>query len=246
MKILLLIGVFALTVCGSYGEVQAHELKAKTFYGYKPAETQKWVDEASDAPAKEFAVIPGAGSKGNLQCETIVSKEQAEIDRKYLKRAIKLASHNPMQAIHGHAPDGGLFGAVIYKDGKILGEGWNTVLKEGDPTRHGEMNAMRQATHDNGYGLEELAGATLYTSGAPCPMCYATMAWANVKRIVYASDYGDAMEYGGFKDEPIRAALTVPIEKRPWPGCQAESGLGRAWWEQYNAVVYKDGEGAKY
>ncbi|MBF0170766.1 MAG: nucleoside deaminase [Nitrospinae bacterium] len=218
----------------------------KTFYGYTPAQTQKWVDEAPDLPSKEFAVVSDAGSEGNVQCAATASKEQTEIDLKFIKRAIKLASHNPAQAMHGHAPDGGLFGAVIVKDGKILGEGWNTVLKEGDPSRHGEMNAIRQATHDNGHGLDELAGATLYTSGAPCPMCYSTMAWANVKRIVYASDYSDAMTYGGFKDEPIRVSLGLPIDKREWPGCQVESGLGRAWWEQYNAVVYKDGKGAKY
>lgn len=217
-----------------------------TFYGYTPAETQKWVDEAPDAPPKKFAVVPGAGSEGNVQCAASASSEQIEIDRKYLKRAIKLASYNPVQAMHDHAPDGGFFGAVIYKDGKILGEGWNTVLKEGDPSRHGEMNAVRQATHDNGYGLEELTGATLYTSGAPCPMCYSTMAWANIKRIVYASDYSDAMTYGGFKDEPIRASFALPIHERPWPGCQAESGLARAWWQLYNAVVYKDGKGEKY
>ncbi|WP_241761486.1 tRNA-specific adenosine deaminase [Sulfurimonas gotlandica] len=77
-------------------------------------------------------------------------------------------------------------------------------------------------------------------------MCYSTMAWANIKLIVYSADYADAMAYGGFKDEPIRALLELPIEKRQWPGCQAESGLARAWWELYNEVVYKDGKGAKY
>jgi tRNA(Arg) A34 adenosine deaminase TadA len=220
--------------------------QVKNFNGYSPAETQKWVDEAPNAPPKAFAVIPGEGSEGNTQCVASASKEQTEIDRQFLMRAIKLASHNPEQAMHGHTPDGGLFGAVLVKDGNILGEGWNTVLKEGDPSRHGEMNAVRQATHDHGHGLKDLEGATLYTSGAPCPMCYSTMAWANVKRIVYASDYSDAMKYGGFKDEPIRESLALPIQKRQWPGCQAESGLGRAWWKQYNAVVYKDGKGAKY
>jgi len=218
----------------------------KIFYGYTPEETQKWVDEAPDVPPSEFIVVEGSGSKGNIQCAATTSVEQAKIDKIYLRRAIKLASHNPMQAVHKHSPDGGLFGAVIYKDGKILGEGWNTVLKEGDPSRHGEMNAIRQATHDNGHGLDDLEGSTLYTSGAPCPMCYSTMAWANVKRIVYASDYSDCMNYGGFKDEPIRASLSLPIDERQWPGCQAESGLSRAWWELYNKEVYKDGKGSKY
>lgn len=236
----------AVTMAFACSDDNSRLRKPNNFQGYTPAETQKWVDEAPDAPPKEFAVVQGAGSEGNFQCSEGASSEQTAIDRKYILRAIKLASHNPVQAMHGHAPDGGLFGAVLYKDGKILGEGWNTVLKEGDPTRHGEMNALRQATHDNGHGLDEVAGATLYTSGAPCPMCYSAVAWANVKRIVYASDYSDCMKYGGFKDEPIRASLALPIQDRTWPGCQAESGLSRAWWQQYNAVVYKDGKGAKY
>lgn len=216
------------------------------FYGYTPAETRQWVDKAPDAPPEGFSVVAGAGAEGNAQCALMASSEQLAIDTKYLRRAIKLASHNPVQAMNGEAPDGGLFGALLYKDGKILGEGWNTVLKEGDPSRHAEMNAIRQATHDNGYGLEDLAGATLYTSGAPCPMCYSTMAWANIGRIVYASDYSDAMTYGGFKDEPIRASFEQQIHERHWPGCQHESGLGRAWWQVYDAHVYKGGQGAKY
>lgn len=118
-----------------------------TFYGYTPAQTQKWVNEAPNTPPKKFAVVEGAGSNDNVQCSVGSSSKETKTHRKHIRRAIKLGAHNPMQALKGHAPDGGFFGAVIYKDGKILGEGWNTVLKEGDPSRHGEMNAIRQATH---------------------------------------------------------------------------------------------------
>lgn len=213
-------------------------MKKEPFYGYTPKQTQAWVDKAPQTPPKEF--------QGVAKATSLDDEQLSQIDKEYLLRAIKLASHNPMQAFENESPDGGLFGAVLYKDGKILGEGWNTVLKEGDPTRHAEMNAIRQATHDNAYGLQELEGATLYTSGAPCPMCYAAMAWANVKSIIYASDYADALKYGGFRDAPISDSLALPLQKRELSGVQANSGLARQWWEFYNWVVYKDAKGSKY
>lgn len=209
-------------------------MREKLFHGYTAQETQEWVDRAELRPPKSF------------KDSSTQSTQESTIDTKYLLRAIKLASHNPMQALAKEPIDGGLFGAVLYKDGKILGEGWNTVLKEGDPTRHAEMNAIRQATHENGYGLKELSGATLYTSGAPCPMCYAAMEWANIERIVYASDYADALKFGGFRDEPIAASLALPLSKRALPLSQLHSELAHEWWEFYNFVVYRDGEGSRY
>lgn len=209
----------------------------KTFHGYTPKQTQEWINEAPEHPPKEFRTTEETHK---------VHSPQSENDIIFLKRAIKLGAHNPMQALKKEPVDGGFFGAVIVKDGKILGEGWNSVLKEQDPSRHAEMNAIRQATHDNGYGLQDLAGATLYTSGAPCPMCYAAMLWANIKNIVYASDYEDAMKYGGFRDEPISASFTLPLEKRELPAYQSESDLAREWWKLYNKEVYKNGKGPTY
>ena len=206
----------------------------KKFNGYSSSETQNWVNMAPHFPPTY---------KGDKQPD--LDKNQ-DIDTQMIRRAIKLASHNPTQAGRGEKPDGGLFGAVLYKNGKILGEGWNTVLKEGDPTRHGEMNAIRQAVHNNGYSLEDLEGATLYTSGEPCPMCYSAIAWANVKEIIYASSYDTADKYGGFKDDKIKNSFKVPIKKRPWPGKQMEEDHALLWWKYYNKVIYKNGTGDSY
>ena len=95
---------------------------------------------------------------------------------------------------------GGPFGALIYKDGKIVGKGVNRVLAKHDPTAHAEMEAIRDAcinlkTHD-------LTGCTLYATGYPCPMCMSAIIWANIKEVYYSADYKDA-EKIGFRDDFI-------------------------------------------
>ena len=97
---------------------------------------------------------------------------------------------------------GGPFGSVIVKDGKIVGRGHNMVLKNNDPTAHGEICAIRDAT--NALGTYDLSGCTLYTTGEPCPMClYATM-WANIDKIYYGCTIKDNARIG-FRDEKMDA-----------------------------------------
>ena len=95
---------------------------------------------------------------------------------------------------------GGPFGAVIVKDGRVLSVASNTVLKDCDPTAHGEINAIRKAcaalkTHD-------LTGCEIYATGEPCPMCLSAIIWANIKRVYYANSAEKAGEIG-FRDTPI-------------------------------------------
>ena len=95
---------------------------------------------------------------------------------------------------------GGPFGAVIYKNGKIIGKGVNKVLAKHDPTAHAEIEAIRDActnlkTHD-------LTGCELYATGYPCPMCMSAIIWANIKQVYYSADYEDA-EKLGFRDQFI-------------------------------------------
>ena len=75
---------------------------------------------------------------------------------KYMKRADELASENLM------TNDGGPFGACIVRNGKIIGEGRNTVLRDNDPTAHAEVNAIRNACSK--LGTHDLSGAAVYTS----------------------------------------------------------------------------------
>ena len=114
----------------------------------------------------------------------------------YMKAAIEEANKNMSNNFY----DGGPFGAVIVKDGKIISRAHNTVLKSKDATAHAEVNAIREAskvlnTHD-------LLGCTLYTSAEPCPMCLSAIIWSNIKEVYYANTKEDANEIG-FRDNII-------------------------------------------
>ena len=97
-----------------------------------------------------------------------------------------------------NAGDGGPFGAVIVKDGKIIGRGHNRVVKNGDPTCHGEMEAIRDACKK--MGTFDPAGAAIYTTGEPCPMCLGAILWANIEKVYYGCNVIDT-ERIGFRDE---------------------------------------------
>jgi len=88
------------------------------------------------------------------------------------------------------ANDGGPFGAVVIKDGKVVARGHNMVTGTNDVTAHAEITAIRNAcaalkTHD-------LSGCQLYTSCYPCPMCLGATLWARVNAVFYAASAADA------------------------------------------------------
>src|SRR6476620_115429 len=116
---------------------------------------------------------------------------------------------------------GGPFGAVIVRGGKVLAEGWNEVTSTNDPTAHAEVTAIRKACQ--AVGDFSLAGATLYTSCEPCPMCLASASWARISRIVYANTRDDAAAIG-FDDAFIYDEMpkapgdrALPMEHVPTP-----------------------------
>ncbi len=109
----------------------------------------------------------------------------------HLRRAVALAVENI------RAGQGGPFGAVIVKDGVIVGEGANSVTTTLDPTAHGEVNAIRAACR--ALGSFSLAGCEIYTSCEPCPMCLAAIYWARIERIYYGASQRDAAR-AGFDD----------------------------------------------
>lgn len=100
--------------------------------------------------------------------------------------------------------DGGPFGAVVVKDGNIIGQGHNRVLSAHDPTLHGEIDAIRRACGN--IGSHDLTGCVLYTTAYPCPMCMCAAMWANVERIVYGCTSEDAAEIG-FRDDDFYSAF---------------------------------------
>lgn len=96
--------------------------------------------------------------------------------------------------------EGGPFGAAIIKDGEIIALANNTVIKDNDPTAHGEMNAIRLACKK--LGTFDLSGCILYTTSEPCPMCMSGIIWANISKVYYGCTVEDAADIG-FRDEHI-------------------------------------------
>lgn len=82
------------------------------------------------------------------------------------------------------------FGAVVARDGQVVGEGISAVLTTPDPTAHGEVQAIRDAARR--LGTPRLAGCELYTTFRPCPMCEAAAYWAGITRIVHGEAMTDA------------------------------------------------------
>ncbi len=110
-----------------------------------------------------------------------------------------------------HAGLGGPFGAVIVKDGKVVGVGFNKVTTDNDPTAHAEVVAIRDACKNlDTFNLE---GAVIYTSCEPCPMCLASIYWARMDRIYYANSRYDAARIG-FDDEFLYGEIAKDIEDR--------------------------------
>ncbi len=112
---------------------------------------------------------------------------------KFMRRAIELSEQAGIKL-----KSGGVFGAVIVKDGKIIAEGYNRVMKDHDATCHAEIDAIRNA----GKKLKNplLEGCTLYTSAYCCPMCLCAAYWAHIEKIYYGARVEDSLKYGDFKD----------------------------------------------
>lgn len=111
---------------------------------------------------------------------------------KFMKIAIDEAK-NGINAGHG-----GPFGCVIVRNGKIIGKGHNEVVKNTDPTCHGEMMAIHNACKT--IGSFDLSGCELYTTAEPCPMCRGAILWANISKMYYGCNISDT-DAIGFRDK---------------------------------------------
>lgn len=119
--------------------------------------------------------------------------DQCADDLHYMKMAIKICE---VGVDAGQSP----FGAVIVCDGKLLATAHNQVWLNCDATAHAEVNAIRSACETVGQPL--LAGATIYSTTEPCPMCFTAIHWARIKRIVYGCSIEDAASFG-FNELPV-------------------------------------------
>ena len=128
-----------------------------------------------------------------------------EQDERFMRRAIALAQRGI------DAGAGGPFGAVIVKDGEIVGEGCNQVTSTNDPTAHAEVVAIRRACETlKSFQLDD---CVLYTSCEPCPMCLGAIYWARPARVFYAATREDAAKVG-FDDQFIYEEIEKNFEHR--------------------------------
>ncbi len=123
---------------------------------------------------------------------------------KFMKVAIEEAREGIKQ---NH---GGPFGAVVVKNGKVVGRGHNHVVANNDPTCHGEIDAIRNACKN--LSTFDLNGAEIYTTGEPCPMCLGAILWANISKIYYGCSIQEN-DMIGFRDEVFYKNLSISTEK---------------------------------
>lgn len=130
---------------------------------------------------------------------------------KFMREAIRLSIDNVESGA------GGPFGAVVVKDGEIIGRGVNQVTASNDPTAHAEVVAIREACrHLDSFQLQ---GCEIYCSCEPCPMCLGALYWARPDKIYYANTKEDAAVIN-FDDQHIYEELDRPLEIRKLPAIQ--------------------------
>jgi guanine deaminase len=133
---------------------------------------------------------------------SILHMEPAEA---HMMRAIELARSGMRRG------DGGPFGAVVVRDGAVIGEGWNRVLSTHDPTAHGEIMAIRDACAR--IGTHVLEGCEIFTTGEPCPMCLGAIQWARIRAIHHGFGTADAAK-AGFDDREFHRQMALPAAGR--------------------------------
>ncbi len=126
----------------------------------------------------------------------------------FIKETLKLARENVPTG------KGGPFGAIIVKEGKIVGKGTNSVTSQNDPTAHGEIMAIRDAC--NNLSTHQLTDCIIYSSCEPCPMCLGAIYWARPKMLVFAAENTDAAK-AGFDDSFIYKEVAMPVNDRTLP-----------------------------
>ncbi len=151
----------------------------------------------------------------------------------FMREAIALACAGVDQHL------GGPFGAVVVREGEIVGRGQNRVTSTNDPTAHAEVQAIRDACRR----LEtfQLSDCDLYTSCEPCPMCLSAIYWARLKAVYYGCHRADAAAVG-FDDAKIYDEVARDLEDRELPlhALMREEALEamRQWEAQTDRIDY--------
>lgn len=137
------------------------------------------ISALSLAPAAFIAASPAAA-----QSTTLATIPQPPVPGKaaFLARANELRDES---ARNGDQP----YGAVLVRDGVIVGEGRSTVVRDNDPTAHSELVTVRDAARR--LSTRDLSACEMYSSARPCPMCQGALYWARVRRVFTESTLED-------------------------------------------------------
>ncbi len=153
--------------------------------------------------------------------------------KEHMREAIRLSRQGMLE------DEGGPFGAIVVKNGKIVGRGNNKVTSTNDPTAHAEVVAIRDACHN--LGTYQLDGCIVYSSCEPCPMCLGAIYWARPEKLYFACDKKDAAAIG-FDDDFIYEEIPLPIDQRKIPTIQLLQKEGQAvfkeWEEKEDKTLY--------
>ncbi|MFH1309592.1 MAG: nucleoside deaminase [Candidatus Omnitrophota bacterium] len=173
-------------------------------------------------------------NKNNLNVLKIRKERNMSNDRKFMEMAIEEAY------LGVSANDGGPFGAVIVKGEEVLATAHNTVLRDNDPVRHAEINAISLAAKKN--KTYDLSGCVIYSTTEPCPMCFSAMHWARLEKLVYGTDIEDVKKLG-FNELTIPSSVmrergrSSVIIQNAFMRVECEKLLG--YWDKFSErVVY--------
>lgn len=182
-------------------------------------------------PSSPSPSVPDTSSSSPSSSEEIAASTTPNPE--FMRQAIALSQHSI------HSGKGGPFGAVVVKDGKVVGAGHNEVTSSNDPTAHAEVVAIRRACE--ALQTFQLSGCELYTSCEPCPMCLGAIYWARPDRVYYANTKADAADIG-FDDQFIYDELEQPMAQRRIPMAQLlrteAYRVFQSWANQENKTEY--------
>jgi guanine deaminase len=148
----------------------------------------------------------------------------------YMHEAI-VEARKGMQSGHG-----GPFGALIVNNGTVVARAHNEVLTTNDPTAHAEILAIRRASTE----LErfDLSDCEIYSSCEPCPMCFAAIHWAKIRRLYFACTRGDAAEIG-FDDDYIYRVIRGEADHLQVDTGQVDRSEGLLLFEEFTHLENK-------
>lgn len=147
-------------------------------------------------------------SQSDFSYFCLKKKNMGLFDKRFMDRAIAIANESVS------SNEGGPFGAIVVKNGKIIAEANNSVTFDNDPTAHAEVNAIRKACKK--LDTFQLDGCDIYSSCEPCPMCLGAIYWSRAEHVFFAATKNDAAK-AGFDDSFIYKEINMESAKRSIP-----------------------------